>query len=424
VLAPWGIRRFLPAHQQTTIEFTPAEAGPVRVHVRHEHAARHDRGEVMAPTRRRPRPAEAQSARVTLPVEGTLGVMAWAGRHFYTRAWAAFRRRSADMNTLVAIGTGAAFLYSVPPRSLRGSSSRAASRPTSTTRPSSSSSARPRGQRHRGARQAPDVPRAARWSRSSRRPRVVRFATASSRRARRRPSSGDRVLVRPGERIPRRRRDRRTARAPWTSRCSRASRCRREAQGDRVIGGTMNRTGAFRLRATTLGADSVLAQHRAADARGPGLRPRSSAWPTASAASSCRSCCARGRHLRGWFVLAAGAPLVRGLAAAVAVLIIACPCAMGLAVPTAVMVATGRGASSASSSRAARRCSAPGTSPRSCSTRPAPSPRAAPGDGRRRPAPHRTELDDATVRGWWPRWNHRASTRSPRPSWLRRGIAG
>src|SRR5215207_3101868 len=43
----------------------------------------------------------------------TLGVMAWAGRHFYTRAWAAFRHHSADMNTLVAVGTGAAFVYSV-----------------------------------------------------------------------------------------------------------------------------------------------------------------------------------------------------------------------------------------------------------------------------------------------------------------------
>ena len=43
----------------------------------------------------------------------TVGVMAWAGRHFYTRAWSAFRHRSADMNTLVAVGTGAAFVYSV-----------------------------------------------------------------------------------------------------------------------------------------------------------------------------------------------------------------------------------------------------------------------------------------------------------------------
>jgi Cu+-exporting ATPase len=43
----------------------------------------------------------------------TLGVMLWAGRHFYTRAWSAFRHHSADMNTLVAVGTGAAFIYSV-----------------------------------------------------------------------------------------------------------------------------------------------------------------------------------------------------------------------------------------------------------------------------------------------------------------------
>ena len=43
----------------------------------------------------------------------TLVVMGWAGRHFYTRAWAALMHRAADMNTLVAVGTGAAFLYSI-----------------------------------------------------------------------------------------------------------------------------------------------------------------------------------------------------------------------------------------------------------------------------------------------------------------------
>src|SRR6185369_6574533 len=43
----------------------------------------------------------------------TAGVVLWAGRHFYTRAWSAFRHHSADMNTLIAVGTGAAFIYSV-----------------------------------------------------------------------------------------------------------------------------------------------------------------------------------------------------------------------------------------------------------------------------------------------------------------------
>src|SRR5439155_16183997 len=42
----------------------------------------------------------------------TVIVMVWAGRHFYTRAWAALRHGTSDMNTLVAVGTGAAFLFS------------------------------------------------------------------------------------------------------------------------------------------------------------------------------------------------------------------------------------------------------------------------------------------------------------------------
>ena len=43
----------------------------------------------------------------------TLFVMGWAGRHFYTRAWASFRHHAADMNTLIAVGTGSAFVYSL-----------------------------------------------------------------------------------------------------------------------------------------------------------------------------------------------------------------------------------------------------------------------------------------------------------------------
>jgi Cu+-exporting ATPase len=119
--------------------------------------------------------------------------------------------------------------------------------------------------------------------------------------------------------------------------------------GARVIGGTINRTGAFRNRATTLGADSVLAQivklmRDAQGTRAPiqNLADRISAVFVPVVVSIAIA------TFVIWFVAGdvAGfhAPAVRAFAAAVAVLIIACPCAMGLAVPTAVMVATGRGA--------------------------------------------------------------------------------
>jgi Cu+-exporting ATPase len=119
--------------------------------------------------------------------------------------------------------------------------------------------------------------------------------------------------------------------------------------GDRVIGGTINRTGALRYRATTLGADSTLAQivklmRDAQGSRAPiqGLADRVSGIfvPVVISIAILTFVI--------WFVtgdaIGMSAPAVRAFAAAVAVLIIACPCAMGLAVPTAVMVATGKGA--------------------------------------------------------------------------------
>ena len=93
----------------------------------------------------------------------TLGVMAWAGRHFYTRAWAAFRHHSADMNTLVAVGTGAAFLYSVVATVAPGLL-RLARRGAGRVLRGGDHHHRadPHRQRVRGAGQAPDVGRAAR----------------------------------------------------------------------------------------------------------------------------------------------------------------------------------------------------------------------------------------------------------------------
>src|SRR6476660_6281724 len=115
--------------------------------------------------------------------------------------------------------------------------------------------------------------------------------------------------------------------------------------GEHVVGGTVNTTGALRYRATSVGAESVLARivtlmREAQSSRAPiqRLADRVSAVfvPVVVTIAIIT--------FLAWYFLADTAALPRAIAAAVSVLIIACPCAMGLAVPTAVMVATGRGA--------------------------------------------------------------------------------
>jgi len=107
----------------------------------------------------------------------------------------------------------------------------------------------------------------------------------------------------------------------------------------------MNQRGSFEYRATTLGADSTLGRivKMMKDAQGTRapiqrLADRISAVFVPVVLSIAIA------TFVGWYLIQGNDGLVRAIAAAVTVLIIACPCAMGLAVPTAVMVATGRGA--------------------------------------------------------------------------------
>lgn len=115
--------------------------------------------------------------------------------------------------------------------------------------------------------------------------------------------------------------------------------------GDRVIGATINQTGAFRLEATNVGADTMLAQiiklveqaqgskapiQRLADLVASFFVPAVMFIAIATFAT--------------WFVVGPTPPLTLALVAAVAVLIIACPCALGLATPLSIMVSTGKGA--------------------------------------------------------------------------------
>ncbi|KGF70821.1 ATPase [Hoeflea sp. BAL378] len=118
-----------------------------------------------------------------------------------------------------------------------------------------------------------------------------------------------------------------------------------KASGASVTGGTVNQTGAFAFRATAVGGDTMLAQiirmvEAAQGSKLPiqGLVDKITMWfvPAVMALAALT--------FGVWFVFGPDPALTFGLVNAVAVLIIACPCAMGLATPTSIMVGTGRGA--------------------------------------------------------------------------------
>ncbi len=276
----------------------------------------------------------------------TLLVMTWARRHFYVRAWSAFRHHAANMNTLIAVGTGAAFLYSV----------------VATVAPDFFLS--------RGV--LPDVyyeavimiialiltgnaleARAKRQTAAALR-RLVELQPRTARVVRdgaegdipvEEVQSEEIVIVRPGERIPVDGEVISGTSAVDESMLTGESLPVEKQPGDRVIGGTINKTGAFRYRATTLGTDSVLAHivKLMRDAQGSRAPIQKLADQVSGIFVPIVLSLAIAAFVT-WFVTADQAPATRAFAAAVSVLIIACPCAMGLAVPTAVMVATGRGA--------------------------------------------------------------------------------
>ncbi|MDQ3412032.1 MAG: heavy metal translocating P-type ATPase, partial [Chloroflexota bacterium] len=276
----------------------------------------------------------------------TFGVMVWAGRHFYTRAWAAFRHHAADMNTLVAIGTGAAFLYSVIATLAPGFFLSRGVTPDvyyeaviiiiALILTGNSFEARAKKQTSSALRALVKLqPKTARVVRGAEEVDVpVETVT-----------TGEILLVRPGERVPVDGVVLSGESAIDESMLTGESIAVSKKAGDRVIGATVNRTGAFRFEATAVGADSVLAQivklmRDAQGSRAPiqRLADRISGIFVPVVLSIAIA------TFVVWFVAAEAAPGVRGFAAAVAVLIIACPCAMGLAVPTAVMVSTGKGA--------------------------------------------------------------------------------
>ena len=281
-----------------------------------------------------------------LQLVATLPVVFWAGRHFYTRAWNAFRHHSADMNTLIAVGTGAAFAYSVVVTFAAEWFAAHGVEPHVYFEPvvviialilfGNLLEAKARSRTSAAVRKLAGLrPATARVIRDGEEHEIPLDALRV----------GDEAVVRPGEKIP--------ADGTVLDGTSNVDESMltgeplpvAKSAGAAVVGATLNRNGALRIRIDRVGHDTVLSRiirlvQQAQGSKAPiqRLADRISAVFVPAVLSIAIA------TFVVWYDLGPAPASLHALVAAVTVLIIACPCAMGLAVPTAVMVSTGRGA--------------------------------------------------------------------------------
>ncbi|MFQ6104625.1 MAG: heavy metal translocating P-type ATPase [Candidatus Glassbacteria bacterium] len=274
----------------------------------------------------------------------TTPVLFWAGSRFFAGAWSAFKHRTANMNTLIALGTGAAYIYStvatfVPgwlPEELRVVYFDTTAIIIALILMGQVLEAKAKGQTNEAIRKLMDL--------QARKARVIRDGQEVDI-----PIEevlvGDIVIVRPGEKVP----------VDGVVVEGQSSIDESMLTGepmpvskrpeDEVIGATLNKTGSFQFRASKVGKDTVLNQiiqlvQQAQATKAPIQRMADlisgyfvpvviliAIWSFAL-----------------WYVFGPEPTLLHALVTGVTVLIIACPCALGLATPTSIMVGTGKGA--------------------------------------------------------------------------------
>ena len=265
----------------------------------------------------------------------TMPVIFYSGAGFYVAAWKALRHRAANMNSLIALGTGAAFLYSVY-QTLRGRHEvyyEAAAVIVALILLGRMLEARARGQAGEAIRALMDLqPPTARVIRDG---SEVDLPTEEVR-------LGERVVVRPGERIPVDGTVLDGESAVDESMLTGESMPVEKRPGDTVFAGTINRSGGFRYEAKKVGRGTTLQQMIELVQQAQGSRaPVARLADVVSGYFTMAVLAAALVTFVTWLFLA---PFGVAMVNAVAVLIIACPCALGLATPTAIMVGTGRGA--------------------------------------------------------------------------------
>lgn len=274
----------------------------------------------------------------------TFPVLFWAGSDFFTGAWAALKHRAANMNTLIALGTGAAWLYSTVailfPKIF----------PEGTSEPfydvvavvialvvlGQALELRAKGRTSEAIKKLMGLQ--AKTARVIRNDVEIDIPVEEV-------LVGDVVQVRPGEKIPVDGVILEGSSAVDESMLTGESLPVSKKTGDEVIGATLNKTGAFKFRTTKVGKDTALAQivKMVQDAQ-------NSKAPIARLADTISGFFVPIVMILAvatfviWFDFGPQPQLVYGLVTAVSVLIIACPCALGLATPMSLMVGIGKGA--------------------------------------------------------------------------------
>ncbi len=278
-------------------------------------------------------------------------VQFWAGRRFYTHAWAAARHGSTNMNTLIAVGTSAAYFYSLAVLLFPGAIGQGGHAGLYFDTSAAiialillgrTLEARARGQTSAAIRRLIGLrPRTARVLRAGAEVDVPLDDV----------QVGDVVVVRPGEKIPVDGEVLEGSSAVDEAMVTGESMPVQKRPGDTVIGATLNRTGSFRFRATRVGKETLLSQiiRLVEDAQARKAPIQRLADVVASyfvpAVIGIALVTFAGWYLFGRALVPAGqTPFSFALLLFIAVLIIACPCSLGLATPTAILVGTGKGA--------------------------------------------------------------------------------
>ncbi len=275
----------------------------------------------------------------------TTPVLFWAGKEFFQGTWRGLKNLSANMDTLIAVGTSAAYLYSTIATFFPAILTPTGIQPEVYFETAAIIialillgrllEARAKGQASEAIKKLMGLsPKTARVVRNGKEKDIPIDQVKVS----------EIIIVRPGEKIPVDGVIIEGQSAVDESLVTGESMPVEKRKGDQVIGATINKSGSFKFKATKVGKETVLAQIIKLVEEAQGSKAPIQRLADLVASYFVPAVIFIAVLSAGFWLLLGGQSLTFALVVFVAVLIVACPCALGLATPTAIMVGTGKGA--------------------------------------------------------------------------------